>query len=539
MQSLSTNQRPFVFAASQLSDQQRALVPAKVCNFIDAATIGTGRGTFYNSKEEQRKLIETAHQDLMALNRDLYAMAVSLPGVNDFNRQLAVINLLSNRRPDSLAQADYEQAVVGRIVDALPTQRMLKLFIMIRKAKINSGAIKRLILTKLLDAERLEFWAVKYRTKLRIALTHAWGQRMTSILAKILSKPTVARTSREAAIVHKKLTRFTSGNPSAVEQCVRFIMGQETGLTLTRLVDYRDAKVKFERGASLPVETMEGIRSRYHASRTSAEVLELSKKQLTVGQKIAVQRTAKAANVEVDFDPTRYDSVKLYVHAYETGMTEPILAALKVNAEKVAKQLPLHYQRIGVLIDASQSMQGVASQAHRPIATALAMRNLLTEVADNVTVVTSHGQTSALGQLIQTSGDTSMSIHLVRLLKDEPEAVFVLTDGYENAPAGRFSQTMAAIAEMGINTPVIQMSPVLASESKGVRVLSPAVTAMPVNRTESLGLGLVKVLLASDLDRGLEALSVMSRPLIGQVSAPPAIIEAGANAKAIVGAGVN
>ena len=301
MQTLSTNQRSLVFSASQLSDQQRALVPATVCDFIDAATVGTGQATFYNSKEEQRQFVETAHQDLLALDRGLYAMVVSLPGVNDFNRQLAVLNLLANKRADSESTAEYEQAVVRRIVRELPTQRMLKLFIMIRKAKLNSNAIKRLILTELLDAERLEFWAVKYRTKLRTALTHAWGQRMASILASILSKPTVARTTREAAILHKKLTRFASGDSSVVEQCVRFIMGQETGLTLTRLVDYRDAKVKFESGASLPVETMEGIRSRYHATRTTAEVLELSKKQLTVGQKISIQRTAKAANVEVEF----------------------------------------------------------------------------------------------------------------------------------------------------------------------------------------------------------------------------------------------
>jgi len=133
-------------------------------------------------------------------------------------------------------------------------------------------------------------------------------------------------------------------------------------------------------------------------------------------------------------------------------------------------------------------------------------------------VLTSHGQASGLGQLIQTSGDTSMSIELVRLLKDEPEVVFVLTDGYENAPAGRFSQTLAAIAEMGIDTPVIQMSPVLASESKGVRTLSPAIAAMPVSRTDALGLGFVKVLLATDLDRGLQALSVMSQVCISRPS---------------------
>ena len=529
MQTLSTNQRSLVFSASQLSDQQRALVPATVCDFIDAATVGTGQATFYNSKEEQRQFVEAAHQDLLNLDRDLYAMVASLPGVNDFSRQMAVINLLANKRADCQSVADYEQAVVNRIVRELPTQRMLKLFIMIRKAKLNSSAIKRLILTELLNAERLEFWAVKYRSKLRTVLTHAWGQRMTSILASILSKPTVARNTREAAILHKKLTRFATGNPSVVEQCVRFIMGQETGLTLTRLVDYRDAKVDFERGASLPVETMEGIRSRYHAARTTAEVLELSKKQLTVGQKISIQRKAKAANVKVDFDPTRHDSVKLYVHAYETGMTEPILDALRSNAKKVAQQLPLRYKRIGVLIDASQSMLGTASQAHRPIATALAMRDLLTEVSEQSKVVTSHGLPTGFGQLIQTSGDTSLSLQLVRLLKDEPEAIFVITDGYENAPAGRFSQTMAAIARMGFDTPVIQMSPVVASESKGVRSLSPAVSAMPVSRTDALGLGLVKVLLATDLNRGLQALSAMSQPRIAEPTMKFVLAEATTN----------
>ena len=148
------------------------------------------------------------------------------------------------------------------------------------------------------------------------------------------------------------------------------------------------------------------------------------------------------------------------------------------------------------------------------------MRDLLIEVSEQSTVVTSHGQRSDFGQLIQVSGDTSMSIELVRLLKDDPEAIFVLTDGYENAPSGRFSQTMAAIARMGIDTPVIQMSPVLAAESKGVRSLSPAVAAMPVSRTDALGLGLVKVLLATDLDRGLKTLSAMSQPRIEQPSMP-------------------
>ena len=82
---------------------------------------------------------------------------------------------------------------------------------------------------------------------------------------------------------------------------------------LDRLAAYREAKSDFDRGAVLPPETMEGLRSRYHKDRTSAEVLELTKSQLTIGQKIAVQRKAEQSGVEVEFDPAKYDAVRLYV----------------------------------------------------------------------------------------------------------------------------------------------------------------------------------------------------------------------------------
>ena len=51
MQTLSTNQRPLVFLASQLPDQQRALLP--VCSLDDAAIVSghAGQAVSYNSKE--------------------------------------------------------------------------------------------------------------------------------------------------------------------------------------------------------------------------------------------------------------------------------------------------------------------------------------------------------------------------------------------------------------------------------------------------------------------------------------------------------
>jgi hypothetical protein len=97
------------------------------------------------------------------------------------------------------------------------------------------------------------------------------------------------------------------------------------------------------------------------------------------------------------------------------------------------------------------------------------------------------------------------------LLKSQPDVVFVLSDGYENAPAGRFGETVAAVRRIGIQTPIHQFTPVFAAESQGVRTLSDSVVAMPVSKPEAIGLGLLKALIESDVDRGVAALLGMTK----------------------------
>ncbi len=92
--------------------------------------------------------------------------------------------------------------------------------------------------------------------------------------------------------------------------------------------------------------------------------------------------------------------------------------------------------------------------------------------------------------------------------------VFVLTDGYENAPAGRFAEVVRAVRRMGVETPIHQFSPVFAAEARGIRSLCEAVPGLPVSKPEAIGLGLLKVLFEADVDRGAAALLGMVRPAI-------------------------
>ncbi|MEQ8785534.1 MAG: hypothetical protein RIC55_04515 [Pirellulaceae bacterium] len=182
------------------------------------------------------------------------------------------------------------------------------------------------------------------------------------------------------------------------------------------------------------------------------------------------------------------------------------------KAQATAQRLLVRFEHAGILLDVSASMFGHETQARRPISVALALRDLLAETAERVTIVTNDGRAAPAAELIEPAGDTSLAAGLVALLKREPDVVFVLTDGYENAPAGRFAEVVRAVRRMGVETPFHQFSPVFAAEARGIRVLSESVAGLPVNKPEAIGLGLLKVLFEADVDRGAAALLGMVRP---------------------------
>ena len=500
---------------THLSSEQRELLPLAVGEFLDTAATATARATFYNTRAEQEAAVETVHRELFGLDRGIYTAALLLPGVTDFSRQIGAVRLLRTPQTAGLLTPEHEGAAVRGLLRLLPPQRMLKMFGMLRTERINNARARRLVLSTLLSANNLEFWAVKYRRKLATALVHAWGRRTASIVRAVLARPARDRTEKERQIVQRHLHRFGGSVESdRVEQCVRFILGDEVGLTLRRLAAYRDAKSDLASGRVLPFETLEGLRSRFHRDQTSAEVLELTKSQLTTGQKIGLQRKAANSGVTVEFDPANYDAVRLYVYAYEMGPSEAIHDELLRKARTMAERLPVRFEHAGILLDVSASMMGHETQARRPISVALALRDLLAETAERTTIATSDGRVAPAAELIEPQGDTSLAAGLVALLRREPDVVFVLTDGYENAPAGRFAEVVRAVRRMGVETPIHQFSPVFAAEARGIRSLCEEVPGLPVSKPDGIGLGLLKALFEANVERGVAALLGMVRPAI-------------------------
>jgi hypothetical protein len=495
--------------ADQLAPWESRWIAYLVGSFLDVAGTATARATFYNTLEELSEAEEEVHQSLFDLDRGLYAALLALPGVTDRTRQLGIRRLLG--QPEGRGESAFlddpgESELVEKLLVGFPPPRMLKFFGMVRESRINNARTRRLILRSILAAPRLELWATRYRAKLRPALTHALGVRDASILGAILAKQSVSRSDSERSFLIRRLGRYCGASSrDAVFECVGFIMGNETGLTLPLLRAYVDAKENLEAGETLPFETLEGLRSRYHQDRTSAEVLELTRDQLTVGQRIGLQQKAESDGVDVEFDPLRYDPVRLYLYAFERGLDEEIDAALREKAAGIASDLPIQFQKVGILVDASASMGGHGTQPLRPMAVVLALRDVLLAACPDSPVRYCGGEEE--GRLARPRGDTSLAEPLVELLAEDPEAVFILSDGYENAPAGRVAEVMDRVRKLGHTAPVYQLSPVFAAETGGLRSLSPGdVPAVPVNEPKGLGLALLRSVLFSEPRRAIGTL---------------------------------
>ena len=230
-----------------------------------------------------------------------------------------------------------------------------------------------------------------------------------------------------------------------------------------------------------------------------------------------LQKSAKKAGVKLDFDPTKQNLVKLYVYALEMGINAQIRKAMDERAEKTAASIPIRYGKTSIVVDTSKSMFGSDKQKNRPIAVALSMRDILAANSDESFVFATNGEFKHSG-MIKPSGETSLANALVKAVKKEPDVVYIITDGYENAPAGRVNEVIKRIREMGINTPIYQVTPVMASESLGkegaIRRLSKDIEPMPVSNPESIGLAMVRAAIGSDLEQGLKGLLSVALPML-------------------------
>ncbi len=168
---------------------------------------------------------------------------------------------------------------------------------------------------------------------------------------------------------------------------------------------------------------------------------------------------------------------------------------------------------MNIVVDASRSMRGHKTQKWRPIAVAMSTVDMLREASDQTTVLYASGRVDDENvPLITPDGPTNLAPALVAAVQGEPDTVIVVSDGYENAPAGRVGEVLAHLEKMGVDVPIYQASPVMSAKTVGTRALSDVIPVLPVSKPTGLGTGMLKLMLTEDLARGIHGLVNLVAP---------------------------
>jgi len=171
----------------------------------------------------------------------------------------------------------------------------------------------------------------------------------------------------------------------------------------------------------------------------------------------------------------------LYKTGYETSFTPEIKDAIDKLVLKNKIQ-GFSYDNIGIIVDTSNSMKGhKQASKNTPRAIVDYTARVLMASAKNTKIVETDGEV------------TDIATSFIKLLKAETaikqyNAIFILTDGYENAYDGLTNEVIEVWrAETGRVIPVFQISPITGAETGGnVRKLGKDVVTMAINNPIAL-----------------------------------------------------
>lgn len=507
-------------------------------SLIDGLTVASGAkgsATYYHKGDEQLKAIQTQVKGLYKLSKELPLIIASQKGVtgqfisevlfNEFKSTLkgGACNIVNpiDWYDNGLSDKAVLTALNNLNENGLPY--VLRLFVALKDAKINNERSRKIILGFIWGQSNLEFYTMKYRNKIAEILRHVYGKRMTSILLSIAGKVAVHEqfvfgNEKELNIMNEYIMKYFNGDMVKASKLLLFIFRKDNGVTYNAtqfplLSEYKKAKTDITDIKVVPEEVLLGLISnprhpQYHnmwATDIQREATKaLIRKNVTVtsvNQQVRQTKSTAKLGVEKTVELEKAtDFLALYKTGYETRFTDEILSAIDKLADK-KKIAGFFYPNIGIIVDNSVSMAGHKAES----------KNTPKAVADFTARVLSKSATSSCN-IQYTDGEvTDLASAFINMLKVENpakplDAVFILTDGYENAYDGLTNEVVSIWkAETGRNIPMFQISPIVSAEmGANVRKLGSDFVSMAINNPVALQPQINARLLEIDTKRWLE-----------------------------------
>ena len=427
--------------------------------FVNACFACTGQREFYGGRFGQQVSVDFRHRYTLGNYRQLYARCLAL-GLNHFNRAMIVGNLLSAGAPADATQRAEENALLTAALAQLPPQRVHRLFAALAAARVNNRRTRSVIRRYLLEVRDLHFDAVKYRRRVRVAVRHAHVG------------------------VDEETRRFLGGSVAGLRDPTRF------SVPLFRT--FVESQYSTEALFQLPFSVAEGLAARQGVS--TEELLRRGQKRMTQGERLRAQARAERAGTAVPVELAAMPLSRLATFACSLDPAErhrrydELDGALRSAADRVfhrAAAPPAPLGRTAVIADRSYSTAGSAVKRRHSLAVALGAVYLLRRAAPE-SVVFWAPSLSRPDLEVTSRGQTDLATPLLAALRARPDTVVVVSDGYENAPAGLADQVAAAARTLpelaGVD--LVHLNPVFDADNLAPRSLGPTFATIGIRDAE-------------------------------------------------------
>jgi hypothetical protein len=422
------------------------------------------------------------HRALCAAAPAFYLRLLADPVAEIGHKREALANLVCQAPPTAAGRRQILTAL-----RALPAAEAVRVLDVLCARRVNRRRARELGLAFLLGHEQLCELAATRRQRLVRLLKHFLGERTWSSVRRALASATPeAQAFLRAAVLRH------AADEDAARQALCFLAGVSCGFTEPHLVKSAAARQALEQGEGLPRETLLGLRGIFHRQAPVSKVRSLS---------------ATAPRAERQDGPL----TALCKEALRDGVQMRHGFELPTHLERVRAALPALAGRLAVVLDLSASAASSGERSHHPAALGLALTHVLRECVAGLSV---HpvGGTASLDEcpFPAPQGETDLATAVLAAAREEPDAILIVTDGYENVRPGDVDAVVRGLRRLDRQLPVYQVVPLFTpAEDLSRRRLSEAVPVLPVSHEAGVGELLARVLLSgpgdamtpSDLER--------------------------------------
>jgi hypothetical protein len=434
---------------------------------------------------------------------ELYLELLADRAAHVSQRREVLVNLLSQPSGDRAQR----EAILERL-RAQPLEEALQILEAVRCARRNGRFARTLGLSFLLGHERLAELASTRRTRLIRLLKHLLGERTWSSVVRCLRTGAVnglVQPKRPGLFPAVLLERLLSGklpkqtdvadpevflrrtvlryaeNPTVAREALRFLAGDIFDASDPSLAKRMAAHRDLAQGANLPRATLFGLRGTFHPNVRAARVRYLS-----------------AAVAASGLPPRDGPLTALFKQSLAEGCEPPSAEVVSERLAKATMGIPTIDATVVLVLDLSGSAASSGERANHPAALGLALRTLLSDRVRDVRLKQVGGSEPLNGSVsAHPEGATDLASAVLAAARDQPEAILICTDGYENVRQGDTAAVVNGMRQLGLGLPIFQLVPLFAAgEDLSRRTFGQEIPVLVIQNETELGESLARVYLA-------------------------------------------